>query len=282
MQNKKGFTLVELLAVIAILGILVAIAVPSTLAISNKIKENMWENKKKLVSTAVELWEDDNKVNCSKDLPTLTIEQLIEQKYLKADDKSGKFTDNNNTDVKSKRVQEVATDISIRNTCSYYAIYIAEIDADIKKNADDNFPSEVPSWPEHRGEDLGKVSGSCPSCSSISKDNFYPFEGGEYEDYRIRKDKDGSYVVYRALYNYTITIKHDNVKQRVIEQKVDNDNASDTLNYPPPKNYKVEKNTCYQVSYYPEYNEFQIRTSGTIYGDITCEINMVPKTSSNE
>ena len=119
MQNKKGFTLVELLAVIAILGILVAIAVPSTLAISNKIKKNMWENKKKLVSTAVELWEDDNKVNCSKDLPTLTIEQLIEQKYLKADDKSGKFTDDNNTDVRSRRVQEVATDISIRNTCSY-------------------------------------------------------------------------------------------------------------------------------------------------------------------
>ena len=281
MQNKKGFTLVELLAVIAILGILVAIAVPSTLAISNKIKENMWENKKKLVSTAVELWEDDNKVNCSKDLPTLTIEQLIEQKYLKADDKTAKFTDHNNTDVKSRRVQEVATDISIRNTCSYYATYIAEIDADIKKNANSTFVSKIPNWP-NRGTSLENASGSCSECSSISKDNFSLFEGGEYEDYRIAKDKDGSYIVYRALYNYTITMKLNGVTDRVIKQKVDDDNASDLLNYTPPKNYKVEKSTCYQVSYYPEYNEFQIITSGTIYSDITCEINMVPKTASNE
>ena len=38
MNNKKGFTLVELLAVIVILGVLTAIAVPSVLEISKKIK----------------------------------------------------------------------------------------------------------------------------------------------------------------------------------------------------------------------------------------------------
>ena len=274
MQNKKGFTLVELLAVIAILGILVAIAVPSTLAISKKIKTNMWENKKKLVSTAVELWEDDNKVNCSKDLPTLTIEQLIEQKYLKADDKSGNFTDNNNTDVRSRRVQEVATDINIRNTCSYYAIYIAEIDADMKASG---FKQQIPS----EGIPLSKALDEyCDSgCSSISKDNFFLFEGGVYEDYKIR-EKNDSYIAYRALYNYTVTMKLNGVTDRVIKQKVDNDLASVRLNYTPPKNYKVAKNTCYRTYY--EDNEFQIYTSDAIYGDITCEINMVPKTTSNE
>ena len=40
MKNKKGFTLVELLAVIVILALLVAIAVPSTFSISNRLKTN--------------------------------------------------------------------------------------------------------------------------------------------------------------------------------------------------------------------------------------------------
>ena len=40
-MNKKGFTLVELLAVIVVLGLIIAIAVPSINAISIKIKENM-------------------------------------------------------------------------------------------------------------------------------------------------------------------------------------------------------------------------------------------------
>lgn len=38
-NNKKGFTLVELLAVIVVLAIIITIAVPGTIAVSNKIKK---------------------------------------------------------------------------------------------------------------------------------------------------------------------------------------------------------------------------------------------------
>ena len=39
-MNKKGFTLVELLAVIAILAILVLVAVPNVLGMFNKAKKD--------------------------------------------------------------------------------------------------------------------------------------------------------------------------------------------------------------------------------------------------
>ncbi len=88
MKNKKGFTLVELLAVIVLLGVLIAIAVPSVLGISKKIKENMYDAKLKTIEVAAEAWADDNKSKCDS-LKTMSISQLIGEGYLKADDKSG-------------------------------------------------------------------------------------------------------------------------------------------------------------------------------------------------
>ena len=41
MKNKKGFTLVELLAVIVILGLVAVIAVPASMTVSDGIKKNM-------------------------------------------------------------------------------------------------------------------------------------------------------------------------------------------------------------------------------------------------
>ena len=43
--DKKGFTLTELLATIAILAIVVTIATPAVIGVSNSIKKNMYESK---------------------------------------------------------------------------------------------------------------------------------------------------------------------------------------------------------------------------------------------
>ena len=50
---NKGFTLVELLSVILVLGIVIIIAIPSYLNITNNIKNSNLENIKKMVSTSM-------------------------------------------------------------------------------------------------------------------------------------------------------------------------------------------------------------------------------------
>ena len=51
-MNKKGFTLIEVLAVIVILALLSVLVTPSITAISNRIKHNMLESKINLINDA--------------------------------------------------------------------------------------------------------------------------------------------------------------------------------------------------------------------------------------
>ncbi len=60
-MNNKGFTLVELLAVIVILAIIVSIAVPSTISISKKIKGNLFCEKVNSIVNAASLYGEDYK-----------------------------------------------------------------------------------------------------------------------------------------------------------------------------------------------------------------------------
>ena len=57
---KKGFTLVELLAVIIILGLLTIIAIPSIIGILNNEKENISDSMKNIIINAASLYIEDN------------------------------------------------------------------------------------------------------------------------------------------------------------------------------------------------------------------------------
>ena len=60
-MNKKGFTLVELLAVIAILAILVIIALPNVMGMFNTAKQNSFNTEvKEIYKTAQQKWMIDH------------------------------------------------------------------------------------------------------------------------------------------------------------------------------------------------------------------------------
>lgn len=59
-QRKSGFTLIEILAVVMILGILASVVVPRVLASSATAKINACYQNKAVINTAVEKWYFDS------------------------------------------------------------------------------------------------------------------------------------------------------------------------------------------------------------------------------
>lgn len=87
LRNEKGLTLVELLAVIVIIGILAAIAVPSVSGLINKTKEEAHRTNAQIIIDAARLKvaaEDmqGGTVNGNTKTLTVTVEQLVQQGYL--------------------------------------------------------------------------------------------------------------------------------------------------------------------------------------------------------
>ena len=61
MKNRKGFTLVELLAVVAILSLLVIIALPNVMSMFNNAKKNAFATElKEVYKTAEQKWISDS------------------------------------------------------------------------------------------------------------------------------------------------------------------------------------------------------------------------------
>lgn len=80
---KKGFTLVELLAVIAILGLLSAISIPLVTKQINNSKEKAYENQEKTIINAAKRWvfDNDNLLDNSEKI-TLSIDRIQRDGYL--------------------------------------------------------------------------------------------------------------------------------------------------------------------------------------------------------
>ncbi|MDD3895696.1 MAG: type II secretion system protein [Bacilli bacterium] len=108
-MNKKGFTLIEVLVVITIIGIMTSIAIPASQGIAKKINEKSYQTKIKLASEGAKLWGEDNNVcftclegtcpvacedlDCiyetdDEKICTITMEFLAKYQYFKYDDEN--------------------------------------------------------------------------------------------------------------------------------------------------------------------------------------------------
>lgn len=87
-KEKKGFTLVELIIVIAIIALLMVVAIPSILLISNKINDRMYNSKVELILAAAEIYADDNFASLFGDgtnKTSIKVKELVPT-YLEADE----------------------------------------------------------------------------------------------------------------------------------------------------------------------------------------------------
>lgn len=95
MMNKKGFTLVELLAVIAIIGILSLIAVPNVIGIVDDNKKNqMLDDAKKAISLAKYKVNIDSIIRDS-DNHIFKLKDIDEKGDIKVDPDGGTYDINN-------------------------------------------------------------------------------------------------------------------------------------------------------------------------------------------
>jgi type IV pilus assembly protein PilA len=78
-DNQKGFTLVELIIVMAILAVLAAVAIPKYNGVLNKSKQDANDNNVYVITHAAELYYDSNKQT----MPA-SVDALVTAGFLKA------------------------------------------------------------------------------------------------------------------------------------------------------------------------------------------------------
>ena len=82
MRNKKGFTISEVLVVIAIIGVILVIAIPSIVSIRKRSNERLLESKKDIILVAAELYAKDKGITSD---TYVYIYQLVNNGYVESD-----------------------------------------------------------------------------------------------------------------------------------------------------------------------------------------------------
>ena len=84
-MNKKGFTLVEILAVLVIIVVVSLIGTVSITGVKRKMEENLFKNKLGEIISAASKWGEDNKSELNTE-PAKTVGFLITNGYLETEE----------------------------------------------------------------------------------------------------------------------------------------------------------------------------------------------------
>lgn len=87
-MKNKGFTLVELVAVVAILGLIALVVYPAVGSVIRNAREETYKDQVDVVITAAKEWSVDNATKLSDDgsVYSLPVSQLIDEGYITNDE----------------------------------------------------------------------------------------------------------------------------------------------------------------------------------------------------
>ena len=143
-MNKKGFTLMELLAVIIILGIISTIGLVSVASVRRKANDGMFRDKLDFVIAGAKNWGEENKniVYNSNSTIEETVGELIAGGFIESDDNNQIIYDNDKTSI---------NELEVKIFINYNRVY-ACIDIDAAKNHDNPKIKAIP-WDNFAGGD---------------------------------------------------------------------------------------------------------------------------------
>ena len=84
-MNKKGFTLIEILVVVVLLGVVIGLVVPRMTRVNTSIAKRNFETKKELIVSAAEMYVQEQYNGAQGDSYCVSVEDLIENNYLEVD-----------------------------------------------------------------------------------------------------------------------------------------------------------------------------------------------------
>ena len=131
MKNKKGFTLVELMSVIVVLGIIIAIAIPVYNAVVKRINEKNYENQVSLIETAGAKYAEDTRYE------NFFVDDLVKDGYLNAD-KDGNVINPLNGEIMNCYIVRIK-----KENDNYYASYVKDKDYRDENGCMTNIPNTL-------------------------------------------------------------------------------------------------------------------------------------------
>lgn len=85
-MNKKGFTLLELMAVVILMLIIMTLAAPSLITISKDRKVQVYESKISKIESNAIVWGQENFQLLSGDCTCIKVQTLLDSGHISADD----------------------------------------------------------------------------------------------------------------------------------------------------------------------------------------------------
>lgn len=255
-MNSKGFTLIELLFTIVILALVVGIAVPSYLGISEAINKNQRKNIIKKIEIAASKYAYDTSETI------IFVEELITEGYLDSDDEEGNITD----PVNNKRMNCYI--VEMKKVSDYYSAKFID-----GNNYDDNGVCDISKLDESSKDVYIQVT---KDGSIINDDNWIK----------------GNNIVLKAHSNNTVIIDCTNNKCSWTSSsganKVGVDNISlnyinDVLETKYTFQYTVFKNDMNDIIRYTDFVNLKIDNKApVIYNDQIEVRDRYKDTSSKE